>query len=239
MAEHQTPQTAPGTTRRSVLRAGGLGLMGAAFLAACSKDDAGTGGISGTPPSSTSLPATVPAKPPSEAALAADVTQLQTAASVELLVSQLYTKWGPKLTNAAFVDHAARFADDHAAASEVYAAALTDGATVEPNAYLLENFVTPAEQGLVDDASILNFLRAAESTITANAINAVGIFTTAEWRQRTMAFGAASARRVTVLDNAGEGSVPTSALYPLTDLMPNDAFLSPDASTTTTTEAPA
>ena len=65
MADHHTPE---GTTRRTVLRAGGIGL-GAAFLAACSKEIK-SGGISGTPPSSTSTPATVPRKLPSEAALA-------------------------------------------------------------------------------------------------------------------------------------------------------------------------
>ncbi|MEZ5180251.1 MAG: hypothetical protein R2746_18735, partial [Acidimicrobiales bacterium] len=168
------------------------------------------------------------------------------------LVADLYTEYGPKLTDPAFVDHAARFAEAHSAAAEVYLAALEEavaaeeaaaeaGATttttepVAPNPYLEENFVGPAQEGLVDDVTILNFLRAAESTITANAINAVGVFTKAEWRQQAMAFGAASARRVTVLDNAGQGSVPTSAFYPLTDLMPNDAFLTGE--TTTTTEA--
>lgn len=240
MADHHTPE---GTTRRNVLRAGGIGL-GAAFLASCSKEIK-TGGISGTPASSTSTPATVPRKLPSEAALAADATQLRTAASVELLIADVYTKYGPRLTDAAFVDHAARFAEDHAAAAEVYlagleeaesAAGITDAEPVEPNPYLLENFVTPADQGLVDDTSILNFMRASEATIAANALNAVGIFTTATWRQRTMSFGAAAARRITVLDNAGQGSVPTSALFPLTDLMPTDAFLTGE--TTTTTAAP-
>ena len=246
MADHHIPE---GTTRRTVLRAGGLGL-GAAFLAACSADIK-SGGISGTPPSSTSIPATVPTTVPSAAALQGDATQLRTAASVELLVADVYTKYGPKLSDPAFVEHAARFAEDHAAAAEVYLAGLDDAVaaeeaaaessssttTTEPvaaNPYLMENFVDPAEPGLVDDASILNFLRAAESTIVANAINAVGVFTGPEWRQRSMAYGAAAARRVTVLDNAGQGSVPTSAFYPLTDLMPNDAFLTGETTTTTT-----
>jgi hypothetical protein len=240
MADHHPTE---GTTRRGLLRAGGLGLS-AAFLASCAKEIT-PGGISGTPASSTSTPATVPRKLPSEAALAADATQLRTAASVELLIADVYTKYGPKLTDAAFVEHAARFAEDHAAAAEAYLtgleeaeadAGITDSEPVEPNPYLLENFVAPAEQGLVDDTSILNFLRASEATIAANAINAVGIFTTASWRQRTMSFGAAAARRITVLDNAGQGSVPTGALFPLTDLMPNDAFLTGE--TTTTTAAP-
>lgn len=238
MAQHHIPA---GTTRRAVLRAGGLGL-GAAFLASCSADIK-SGGISGTPASSTSTPATVPVTVPSEVALAADATQLRTAASVELLVADVYTKYGPKLTDAVFVEHAARFAEDHAAAAEVYLAALeqaedvagiTTSEPVEANPYLLENFVAPAEQGLVDDVSILNFLRASEGTVAANAIAAVSVYVTSAWRQRSTAFGAAAARRVTVLDNAGQGSVPTTALYPLADLMPNDAFLTGETTTTTT-----
>lgn len=240
MAEHHTTE---GTTRRGLLRAGGLGLS-AAFLASCAKEIT-PGGVSGTPASSTSTPATVPVTVPSMIALAADATQLRTAASVELLIADVYTNYGPKLTDPAFVEHAARFAEDHAAAADAYlagledaeaAAEITDSEPVEPNPYLQENFVAPAEQGLVDDVSILNFMRASEATIAANAINAVGVFTTAAWRQKTMTFGAAAARRLTVLDNAGQGSIPSSALFPLTDLMPNDAFLTGE--TTTTTAAP-
>jgi hypothetical protein len=238
MAEHPTTE---GTTRRGLLRAGGLGLS-AAFLASCAKEIE-PGGIAGTPPSSTSTPATVPVTVPSDAALADDATELRTAASVHLLVADVYTKYGPKLTDPVFVEHAARFGEDHAAAAEVYLDALEEapgadpaGETVEPNPYLEENFVAPAEQGLVDDVSILNFLRASEATVAANSINAVGVFTTAAWRQRSMAFGAAAARRVTVLDNAGQGSMPQSALFPLTDLMPNDAFLTGETTTTTVAE---
>ncbi len=243
MAEHHTTE---GTTRRALLRAGGIG-VGAAFLASCASEIE-SGGISGTPASSTSTPATVPVTVPSAATLAAEATQLRTAASVELLVASVYTKYGPKLTDAAFVEHAARFADDHTAAAEVYLAALeeaeaaadiTASEPVEPNPYLQENFVAPAAQGLVDDESILNFLRASEGTIAANAIVAVSSYLTPAWRQRSMAFAAAAARRVTVLDNAGQGSVPTAALYPIADLMPADAFLTGESTTTTTVAAEA
>jgi hypothetical protein len=46
-----------------------------------------------------------------------------------------------------------------------------------------------------------------------------------------MTFGAASARRVAVLGNRGSGLAPDEALYPVTDLIPNAAYLLDAAAT--------
>jgi len=222
-----TTPTTGAMSRRNLLRAGGLGLAGAAFLAACSGDTS-EGGISGNPASTTVVPATVAPSKPTEAALDADKVQLRTAQSVELLAVDVYAKYGPKLTDAEWRANAERFGADHAAAAEVYAkAAEPTKKSSQANEYLVENFVGPAEEGLNDDTSILNFFAAMESMMTANAINAVGVYTGADWRQQSMAFGAASARRVSVLGDGGTGVAPTVALYPLVDLMPTDAYLVP------------
>ena len=221
-----TPSTGA-MSRRNLLRAGGLGVAGAAFLAACSKGD-GEGGISGPPVSATSVPPTVPTTDPPQTALDADKVQLRTAQSVELLAVDVYGTYGPQLTSAEWRTTAERFKADHAATAKVYAAAATPTKqSSQPNEYLMDNFVGLAKEGLNDDTSILNFFASMESMITANCINATGIYTGADWRQQSMAFGAAAARRVSVLGDGGNGVVPDTALYPLVDLMPGDAYLVP------------
>lgn len=227
MTDPQNPTSSgPLASRRTLLRAGGLGLLGTAVLAACGNKD--EGGISGTPSASTSVPPTVPTTKPSEAQIEQNEVQLRSAQSVELLAAELYGKYGPKLTVADWRDNAARFGADHEAAAEVYAeAGKSNAESQKPNAYLTENFVQPAEEGLNNDRNILNFFYQLENLITANSINAVPILLEAEWRQQTMAFGAASARRAAVLGQGGEGVIPDSERFPLTDLMPAAAYLVP------------
>lgn len=211
------------------MRSGGLGLAAAAFLAACGKDSGPAPGISGGAPASTAVAATVPVKAPSEQALQDDQIQLATAASVALLAADTYATYGPKLADAELVSSAARFGAAHQAAADEYLAAVEDfpGAD-EPNAYLAENFVGAAEEGLVDDRSIGSFFAGFEAMIAAGAINAVGVYTDADWRQRSIANGAAAARRATYLTNAtGDDPVPQDSLYSLLDLMPGNAFLAP------------
>ncbi len=215
--------------RRTVLRGGGLGLAAAAFLAACGKDSGPRPGISGGAPPSTAVAPTVPAEAPSEQALLDDQIQLATAASVALLAADTYGTYGPKLTDPELVTAAERFGAAHQAAADDYLAAIDEFAGAdEPNTYLAENFVGPAEEGLVDDRSIASFFAGFESMIAASAVNAVGIYTEADWRQRSIAHGAAAARRATYLTDAtGADPVPQDATFSLLDLMPGNAFLAP------------
>ena len=224
--------TAPDSaSRRSLLRAGGVGLFAAAFVAACGKDEK-QAGVSGLAATTTSIAPSVPVTQPSEVALEENRTQLRTAQSVELLVAGVYGQFGPKLADAELRDAAFRYQTDHAAVAAVFGEA--DDETDESkkaNAYLLANVVAPIEGSLVDDAAIANFMADLESALTATYINATGILTDAEWRQRIMSFGAASARRVAVLGSGGTGLAPTESLYPLDDLIPGDAFLGPKSET--------
>lgn len=228
------------TSRRALLRAGGLGVAGAAFLAACGQDSGPRSGLSGSAITTTTVTPEVPVTQPNAASLELDVTTLRTANSLELLAAEAYTTYGKKLTDADLRAAAARFATDHEAAAEVFAADVpSELSTGSPNPYLQANFVDPLAETLTNDAAITSLFNVIESMLTATYIAAAGTFTTAEWRQKVMTYGAASARRSSVFGNGGAGSVPTTALFPLADLIPNKAYLSPEneADATTTTEA--
>jgi len=223
----------PTTSRRTLLKAGTVGAAGALFLAACGKKDGPPVGLSGSPVSSTSTPPTVPVTVPSATAIENDAIQLRTLRSVELLVAEVYADHGPDIVDTGLKADAARFGAAHTAAAQFLSDAIDkrdkddivdDG---KANAYLEENLVKPMAVEFTDDASIIDFLGELESSLAATYINAVGIFTTAEWRQQAMVFGAADARRVTYLADGGKGDYPEDPLYPPTDLIPGDAFLGP------------
>ncbi len=231
------PSVASITSRRQVLRAGGLGFFGASFLgafgaaslAACGTEDT-QAGISGAPRTSTTETPTVPTSAPSEVDLAEDAVQLGTAASVERLVAEVYGAHGPKLSTTALRAAAADYQSAHEAAAEYLLANgdVVDGAG-RSNAYLQANLVDPVAPTLTNDTAILGFLGQLESTLVAGYLGAVGVLTSADWRQRVMTFGGAGARRVAVLAGSGDGSpedsAPTEALYPLVDLVPGEAFI--------------
>lgn len=230
-----TNPSADQPTRRQVLRTGTIGLAAAAFLAACSKEET-NGGQSGTPVASTSTPPTVPTLEPTQAALDLDQTVLRTGSSMELLAAEVYTTYGPQLADGDWQDAATRFAADHEDNAKVFRRATQSDKRIDvPNAYLRDTLVTPVEELLTDDEAILDFFRDIESTIAATYVTAAGSFTTAEWRAQVSAFASASARRVAVLGNGGEGQAPDAPLYPLADLVSNDAYVQ----STTTTTAPA
>ncbi|CAN5851905.1 hypothetical protein BH23ACT2_BH23ACT2_08860 [soil metagenome] len=213
-------------SRRTVLRYGGLGTLGAVFLAACGTESGGEAGVSGTPTSSTAVPPTVPPSEPTETDLEADDVQFQTARTLELLVAEVYDTYGPRLREPDGRATAERFRADHAdAAAEFASAAPQTEESGRPNEFLAENMVAPIANSLIDDRAILAFMETLESALTATYITAAGIFTSEEARQQIMSHGGASARRVTVLAGGGPDGAPTEALYPLEDLIPGEAYL--------------
>ncbi|WP_426572526.1 hypothetical protein [Aquihabitans sp. McL0605] len=222
-----TDTPASGTSRRQLIVTGAFGAAATAFLAACAgtKSDA-VAGQSGLDPTTTLNAPSAPIKDASEADLAYNTTLLRTATSLELLAAEQYKKYGPVLTDADWKASAARFAVDHQAAADKFKAATTAKDRVDkPNAFLQENTIDPIADQLVSNGPILDFFAALESTIAATYIAAVGQFTTASGRADFAGFAEASARRNAVLDNTGTGGFPTSALYPLQDLIPNEAYV--------------
>lgn len=219
--------TDPTTTRRNVLRYGTLGAAGAVFLAACGSDRA-PAGISGEPVPTTIVVPTVPALAPNEADKAADQAQLHTLISIESLVAEMYRTYGGKVTDAELAPLVTGFAADHTANASAVAQ-LTDSKKVdEPNKKLKELFVDPLEATLTSQTAVLSFFHNLESSLTATYINAMQDLIEPATRQAVMAFGGASARRVSLLGNGGSGELPTGAVYPSSDLIPTAAFLAPE-----------
>lgn len=223
------------TSRRTLLTAGTAGLAATALLAACS-DDGPTPGLSGEPVPSTAVPPTAPDREPTEAQLQADRDTFATASSLELLAADVYRRFGGDFENQELAAAAERFATDHEAAADVFAAEAGDHPELgKPNAYLEQNQVTPVENLLTNDTAIADLAAVIEDSIAATYITAVGTLLEPQWRQTIMQHGAAAARRAAVLGNGGTGTSPSAALFPLSDLISTDAYLT----TTPEGEAPA
>jgi hypothetical protein len=216
-------------TRRQVLTAGAAGAA-TAFLAACTqarKKAHAKPGTSGAPTSTTTVTPTVPTVKPLPAAIEADQTALRTATSLELVIADAYDTYGPKLESAQWKALASSYSAAHTAAAAIFktgtkpASAQVD----EPNKYVQENTIDPLSDMLTSDNAILDLFHDLESMLTATYITAAGTFTSADWRQRIMSYGGAAARRTGVMDQRGEGGLPDGGLYPLTDLVSNDAYI--------------
>lgn len=216
MANHDTPTT----SRRSLLKAGSVGVFAAAFLAACSDDE--PVGISGNASPTTEVAPTAATREPTETELEEVQVQLATLASVEALVADVYGRYASRITGAETAPLVARFGDEHAAAARALTAMTDAKTTAEPNAYLEEHLVAPAESTLLDEEHVQSFLRNLESSLTATYVNAIPLLPEREMRQTLMTHGGATARRVTTL-SAGE--VPKGAVFPSTDLIANEAYL--------------
>ncbi len=213
-------------SRRSLLKLSGLGVAGAAFLAACSKDEP-KAGQSGDPVTTT----LVAPEPPEETYTAAEITfdnvVLKTASSLELLVADAYKANASKITSDTWAGEIERLQTDHETTATMFSSTAkgNDPRATKANEYLQTNLIEPAAGSLIDEASTLDFLASLESMLAATYITAVGTFTTAKWRQKVMTAGGAAARRAALLGNGGTGKAPAAALYPLVDLIPTAAYL--------------
>ncbi|HWJ62548.1 MAG TPA: hypothetical protein VNS19_11315 [Acidimicrobiales bacterium] len=223
-----TSSPASGTTRRQLIRTGAFGAAAAAFLAACGTKSDKKAGQSGDDPTTTEVAPEAPMPEASEADLAYDTDLLRTATSMELLAADLYDEYGPKLSDEQWKTEFARFAADHgAAADEFRQETPVEHRVDDPNEWLIENSVKPVEDQLDSgsDAVILEFFALLESTFAATYITAVSSFSQVEGRAQFAGFAEAAARRNAVMGNGGEGAAPQAALYPLQDLIPNEAYV--------------
>jgi hypothetical protein len=234
---HEEPSmtaTAPQSpARRTLLVSSAVGAAAAAFLAACGTSSDSPSGASGDDPTPTGV---APTAPPPEASAddrAWDITVLRTAASLELLAADLYRTYAPFLSSGAWTEQAARYAADHRGAAAVFNRELTASRRVnEPNSFLQENSIDPIAQDLTSDTAILNMFAGVESSITATYITAVGTQSTSLRRELFALYAGAAARRNALLANGGTGAVPNQPLYPLRDLIPNDAYVVEESAAT-------
>lgn len=216
MAMHDTPST----SRRSVLKAGSVGVFAAAFLAACS--DGEPVGISGTPAPATSEPPPVRDREPTEAELAEVQIQLHTLASVEHAVADTYADHASRITDPRLAPLVGRAEDEHRSAAAALVALTDDRQDPGPNEHLQTEVIDPAVQALVTPENVQVLLRNLESSLTATYIAAVQTMLEPSLSQTLMTHGGATARRVTALSN---GTVPAGAMFPSTDLISNEAYL--------------
>jgi len=221
-----TSSPAAGTTRRQVITTGAFGAAAAAFLAACGTKADKSAGQSGLDPTTSIAAPEAPLPDISEADLAYDTDLLRTATSLELLAADLYQEYGRSLDDAEWKANATRFAADHEAAAEEFRQETPAEHRVdEPNEYIQQNTVDPVVDQLTNDRTILSFFAGIESTLAATYITAVSNFSQVEGRAQFAGFAEAAARREALLADGGNGVAPDSALYPLQDLIPNEAYV--------------
>lgn len=221
-----TSSPAPGTTRRQLIRTGAFGAAAAAFLAACGTKSDRTAGQSGLDPTTTIAAPEAPLPDIAAADLAFDTDLLRTATSLELLAADLYDKYGKRIVDADWKANAERFAVDHrAAAAEFRKETPAEHRVDTPNEWLQVNTVDPFADQLTNDPTILDFFASLESTLAATYITAVGSFTSVEGRSQFAGFAEAAARRTALMDDGGKGVPPAGPLYPLQDLIPNEAYV--------------
>ncbi len=227
-------------TRRTLLISSAVGAAAAAFLAACGTSSDSPSGASGDDPTPTGVPPTAPPPEASADDRAWDITVLRTAASLELLATELYRTYAPFLSSAEWAEQASRFAVDHRGAAAEFNRQLAPSRRVnEPNSFLQENSIDPIVEDLTSDTAILNMFAGLESSIVATYVTAVGTQSTSLRRELFALYAGAAARRNALLGNGGTGAVPTQALYPLSDLIPNDAYVVEESAATQADEAAA
>src|SRR5699024_8801255 len=122
MSEHGNP-----TSRRNVLRFGGLGL-GAAFLAACSEaQPAGVSGVTQT----TEEPPEVPVRPATDEQIEDAERQIQTMASIELLAADVYREHGSSVEHPELSSIVNGLADVHTRAADAVTSLLTEPVDID------------------------------------------------------------------------------------------------------------
>ncbi|HEX4901991.1 MAG TPA: ferritin-like domain-containing protein [Acidimicrobiales bacterium] len=211
-------------TRRQVLRIGGLGIAGAALLAACS--DEGDPEPPERRPGTTST--TLPDGP--SAGPDADIVLLNTALSLEVLAIDAYRRAGETglVGSAAVTDAFAMFQAHHAAHRDALIG-VVEAAGVEPfaipNPVVRVAFVDPELQAAVAEGDLVRLAHDIERAAAQTYVWATGTLSTADLRGRAMSIGAVEARHAAVLDAIGELAEESPARLPRTNPLPADALV--------------
>jgi hypothetical protein len=202
-----------GLTRRSLLRVGGLTVVGGTLLAACGGDDSNSSSTDA--PVATSGPAGSAAPPSSSPSMSTDVVVLRTASSIEELAVAAYQLAidSGLVTTAAVGDAAKMFQDHHREHSALFQAATT-AAGGEPFAQANPAVLAalqPAIDALADEAGVLmlalDLENAAAQTYQAN----VGAVVDVTLNKALMSVGGVEARHAAVIAGVlGQPPVPRS-----------------------------
>lgn len=207
--------------RRQALKLGGATFVGAAVLAACGSDDDDSG--SGTT-------TTAAAAVGSGGAEDMDLTLLRTATSLEVSAVDTYDAAieSGLVTTAAIADAATLFRDQHQEHADLLSTATTEAggeAYDEPNAFLQENVIDPALEGLTDENSVVELALQMEDVAAQTYAFAAGALTTAELRQAIMTIGGVEARHAAVLYGVLDMPQAPDAFLPTDQAVGEDAFV--------------
>jgi hypothetical protein len=199
----------PSPGRRHFFKIGGVTILGAAVLAACSDDstdvaETGEGGGSTT------------MVPSSDSDL--DLTLAKTAASVENLAVAAYQTAidSGVVTDATIGAAAAAFRDHHQAHAEaingVVMAAGADAIT-DPNQVLFDALVQPVLDAGPDQAAVVQLAYDLETAAVQAYAFAGGNFSTPQLRSTIMTIGGIESRHAAVLKMLAQGGAPADVFY--------------------------
>jgi Ferritin-like domain len=195
-----------GLSRRSVLRIGGLTVVGGVLLAACGSDDDSSSGITSAP--GTTGPGTTAA-----GNMTGDVAILRTASSIEELAVAAYQTAidSGLVTTAAIADAAMLFQAHHREHSGLFQAATEEAggeAFAEPNPAILE-MIQPAIDALQDERGIVALAFDLETVAAQTYQSNVGTFSDPNLNVAIMSVGGVEARHAAVLAGVlGQPQVP-------------------------------
>jgi rubrerythrin len=213
-----------GLTRRNLFRVGGMGIAGAALLAACGSDKAAP---AATTAAGTTLPPTTVAGTmaptttlamagtTAAAAMSGDVVILRTASSIEELAVAAYQIAidSGLVKTAAVADAAKLFQSQHKEHSQLFQAATTKaGGTpfTMPNPAVLAA-LKPKIDALKDEAGVLALALMLETAAAQTYQSNVGAVTDLALNKALMSVGGVEARHAAVLAGVlGQPAVPRS-----------------------------
>lgn len=215
--------------RRQILRVGGLSILSATVLAACSDDSSEEGVVQSGQRLPTETTTTTLA--PEEVA-AVDLTLLRTAQSLEVLAIDVYQTAldSDLVTTTAVVDAARLFQEqhrDHAEAVEALIEDLDGTPYPEANPVLLEA-LTPTIGGLADEAGVVQLAADLEDVAAQTYALAGGAFSTTDLRAAATSIGATEARHLTVLRGVMEREPIPFAFMPTRNAVAEEAWLAED-----------
>lgn len=189
-----------GLTRRNLLRVGGLGIAGAAVLAACGSDS------NDSKPSATTVGGTDTTMGGTDTTMATpsgDIVALRTASSLEHLAVAAYQIAidSGLVTTAAVGDAAKLFQShhmEHASFFEAATVAAGGEAFTEANAAVLAQ-LQPTIDALTDEAGVLMLALDLERAAAATYQSGVGVVTDVSLNKALMSVGGVEARHAAVL----------------------------------------
>jgi hypothetical protein len=211
-------------TRRQILRVGGIGLAGAAVLAACSEDDLGD-----QPPST----APVDERDDDDEVIedeGRDMVLANTAISLEVLVIDTYRfVLDSELLPTAVLREAVELFGQHHAEHRDALVAVVEAAGEEPfttaNPVVKAATVDPLLLAAASEGDVVRLAHDLELSAAQTYVHAAAALSTAELRATAVRIAGVESRHASVLDAVGQLSNSKPATYPAVNPLPIEAMV--------------